>query len=173
MTTTPGRRTAHRRTQRTAVRHAAGNACPATKENPPVMTPGQMASELIGGLDGPHADKHTSATAHLAAETIRYLNYATGPHACTGVTEPATVYAVLGGLATAVARLPQIFGQLTGWLDREQATGHLADDCGGPVAVLIDRTRHDLDRAARYAGELAGMLSAAQSATGRLHTNRR
>jgi predicted DNA-binding transcriptional regulator AlpA len=133
------------------------------------MIPGQMASELIRGLDGPHADEHTSAAADLAAETIRYLNYATGPHAGTGVTEPVTVHAVLGGLATTVTRLPQIFGQLAGWLDREQSAGHLADDCGGPVAVLIDRTRKDLDDAVYYASELARVLSAAQSSTGHLH----
>jgi hypothetical protein len=133
------------------------------------MTPDQLAGRLTARLDGPHADEHTAGAAELAAEAIRYLNHATGTHAGQGVTYPATVYTVTGELARAVFGLPQVCGQLARWLDTEHAAGRLADDHGGPVAVLIDRARCRLDQAAGLAAALAEALSAAQSCLATVH----
>jgi hypothetical protein len=134
-----------------------------------VMTPGQMVNELIRGLDGPHAGEHTTAAAWLAAEAIRYLNYATGTHASQGLTEPATACTVLGQLAEAAARLPQACAQLAAWRGAGHAAGRLGDDHGGPVPVLAGRARAHLDAAAYLADRLAAELAAAQSATATLH----
>lgn len=133
------------------------------------MTPARLTEALIGRLDGPHADEHTTAAGWLATDAIRFLNYATGPHASAGLTNPVTVYAVTGSLARAAASLPQLCGQLTGWLDAEQAAGRLGDDCGGPVAVLTDRARFHLDAAARHATALGQALAGAQSALATVH----
>lgn len=135
-------------------------------------TPRQLVDGLTGLLDGPHADEHTTGAAWLASEAIRYLNYATGSHADQGLTYPATVYTITGSLAEATGRLPQLCGQLTRWLDSECTAGHLADDHGGPVAPLTDRTRHHLDQAARHASALGAALSAAQSAVASVHGTR-
>ncbi|HEY3957980.1 MAG TPA: hypothetical protein VGM53_31840 [Streptosporangiaceae bacterium] len=133
------------------------------------MTPGQLADQLTAGLDGPHADEHTTAAAGLASEAIRFLNYATGPHSDAGLTRPATVYRVTSSLAEAAGRLPQMFAQFTGWLDAECAAGRLGDDHGGPVTVLTDRARCHLDQAARHAAALSDALAAAQSALATVH----
>ena len=43
------------------------------------MTPDQLTSTLTARLHGPHDDEMTAGAARLAAEAIRFLNYATGP----------------------------------------------------------------------------------------------
>ena len=133
------------------------------------MPPGQLADLLTAGLDGPHADQRTAAAAGLASEAIRFLNYATGPHARTGLTQPATAYRITGSLAEAAARLPQLCHQLTGWLDAACAAGRLGDDHGGPVTVLTDRARHHIEQAARHADALSDALNDAQSALATVH----
>jgi len=137
------------------------------------MTPAQLAAALTARLDGPHGDEHTTAAAWLASEAIRYLNYATGPHAAAGLTWPATVYTVAGALAEAAGRLPQACGQLAAWLDAEHAAGRLGDDHGGPAGVLTDKARYHLDQAARHAAQLAAALTGAQSAVATVHATGR
>jgi hypothetical protein len=132
-------------------------------------SPGELAAAVTAGLDGPHADQHTTGAAELAAEAARFLNYATGPHASAGLTHPATVYSVTARLAQAAARLPQLCGQLTRWLDAENAAGRLGDDHGGPVAVLADRARFHLDTAAAHATALHTALAGAQAAVATVH----
>ena len=134
-----------------------------------MMTPDQLVNELLRGLDGPHADEHTSAAASLTAESVRYLNYATGAHAGDGLTDPATVCRIAGELAETAARLPQVCGQLTAWLEAEHAAGRLADDYGFPVASLVGHARDDLEAAAHRARELGGALTLAQSAIANVH----
>jgi hypothetical protein len=136
------------------------------------MTPAQLAAELAAGLDGPHADEDTTGAAWLAAEAVRFLNYATGSHAGQGLIFPATVYSVTGNLAEAAERLPQLFGQLTRWLDAEHAAARLGDDHGGPVGPLTDRARFHLDHAAYHAVTLSEELAAAQSALATVHAKR-
>jgi len=137
--------------------------------HPAAAAPRQLVDGLTSRLDGPHADEHTTGAAWLASEAIRYLNYATGSHAGQGLTYPATIYTITGALAEAAGRLPQLLGQLTGWLDGECATGRLGDDHGGPVAPLTDRARYHLDQAARHAAALGQALAAAQSALASVH----
>lgn len=133
------------------------------------MTPARLTDALTVRLDGPHADEHTTATGWLASEAIRYLNYATGPHASAGLSYPGTVYSLTGSLAEAAGRLPQLCGQLAAWLDAEQVAGRLADDHGGPAAVLTDRARFHLDAAARHAAALGLALADVQSAIASAH----
>jgi hypothetical protein len=51
-------------------------------------TTAQLAASLAAFTDGPYADASTAGAADLAAETIRYLNYAA---AKGGITDPATI----------------------------------------------------------------------------------
>ena len=132
------------------------------------MTPDQLTSTLTARLHGPHDDEMTAGAARLAAEAIRFLNYATRPHA-GGLTEPATVPAVMGELSTAVYRLPQLFGQLADWLNDATAAGELADDHGRPVYQLTDEARLVLAEAMSRADHLARALAAVQSLTSSLH----
>lgn len=134
-----------------------------------MMTPDQLVNELERRLDGPHSDEQTTAAAWLTAEAVRYLNYATGSHAAAGVTVPSTVCTVLGQLAEAAYRHPQLCRQLADWLEAQTAAAALGDDNGGPVAVRIDRARRHLDMAAVRARQLADALDAAQQATSSIH----
>jgi len=133
------------------------------------MTPDQLTDTLTARLNGPHSDEATAGAARLAAEAARLLNYATGPHASEGLTEPATAYRVMGDLAQAAYRLPQLCGQLGDYLAREVAAARLADDHGRPPGLLITRARHDLDAAARHADALGAALAAAQNAIAGLY----
>jgi hypothetical protein len=144
-----------------------GQRWPLASRNWP--TPGELADRLTAGLDGPHADENTADAARLAAEAVRFVNYATGPHASLGVTYPATVYTVTASLSLAASRLPQACGQMAGWLHTEATAGHLGDDHGGPVSVLTDRARFHLDQAARHADALARALADAQAAIATVH----
>ena len=110
------------------------------------MTPDQLTESLTAQLHGPHSDETTAGAARLAAEAIRFLNYATMPHS-GGLTEPATVPALAGELSTTVYRLPQLFSQLADWLNEAMAAGQLADDYGRPVYRLTDEARLLLSKA--------------------------
>jgi len=128
-----------------------------------------MAAALPGWADGPHSDEGTAAVAELAAEAVRYLNYATGPHACGGLAYPVTAYAVTGSLALAASRLGQCFGQVTDFLDRELAAGRLGDDSGAHPALPVERARRHLEHAAWNARKLADALTAAHGDLAGLH----
>ena len=122
-----------------------------------------MTAALTGCLDGPHSDEHTAAVAGLAAEAVRFVNYATGPHSSAGLAYPATAYAVTGSLALAAFRLGQCFAQVTDFLDRELAAGRLRDDSGCHPLLPVERARRDLDHAAAAACALNAALTAAQN----------
>jgi hypothetical protein len=117
-------------------------------------------------IHGPYGDADTAGVAGLAAETIRYLNYA-APRG--GVTDPATVYAVSGELATAVWRLPQLLAALGGWLEAEAAAGRLTDDHRRPPADLAALIRGAFSDAGDHAGSLARALSTAHNLAATLH----
>jgi hypothetical protein len=127
------------------------------------MTPGEMAAALAAGLNGPHGEDGTTGAADLAAEAIRFLNYATGPHASDGLPFPGTVYSVAGNLALAAGRLEQLFRQIGGYLTRELAAGRLGEDSGADPAAAVDLALYHLSVAAAAAGDLAAALSAVQS----------
>jgi hypothetical protein len=128
-----------------------------------MMTPKRLAVELTGRLDGPHADEHTAATADLAAEAIRFLNYATGSHSPEGLVYPATVYTIAADLSSAAWRMQQLFGQLGGWLDAEEAVGRLGTDDGSPVADTVAAARVNLASASTAANRLSACLAALQN----------
>jgi hypothetical protein len=125
------------------------------------VTPGEFADELPGRLHGPHDDATTIGSARLAGELIRFLNYATRPHA-GGLTEPAAVYLLTGELAAAFSRLPQLLSQLGDWLTEEGSNGRLHDDDGRPVCRLTDDACTALNQATTRAYDLARDLMAVQ-----------
>lgn len=130
------------------------------------MTPQGIAARLQELTGGPHDDATIIALAQITAETIRALNHATFSHA--GLAEPATVNAVAGQLATAAHRLPQLSGQLAGWLTAENTAGRLAHTTGD-LPDAMDDALASLDRATRHSTRLAEALDQAQQATAWLH----
>jgi hypothetical protein len=131
------------------------------------MTPQEIAARLPELTGGPHDDDTITALAQITAEAVRVLNHATiGP---AGLSEPGTVYRVLGELATAANRLPQLLTQLARWLDAENTAGRLAHDSGSlPGAMAYVMARLD-QNAPRYAALLGGALDDAQQATAGLY----
>jgi|HubBroStandDraft_1064217.scaffolds.fasta_scaffold587844_2 hypothetical protein len=77
-----------------------------------------------------------AALARTAAEAVRSLNHAT--LGGDGLAQPADAYEVLGELALAASRLPQLLGQVGTWLAAALAGGRLGCDDGadpaGPVS---------------------------------------
>jgi len=133
------------------------------------MTPGRMAEDLRTRMDGPHGEDHTTGAAELAAQAVRFLNYATGPHSDFGLPYPATVYSVAASLSLAAGRLGQLFGQLDGYLHRELAAGRLGEDSGADPAGSVDLASHHLSVAAAAARGLADALGAVQSGLSGTH----
>jgi hypothetical protein len=134
-----------------------------------MMTPKRLTRELDARLDGPHADEHTAAAAELAAECIRFLNYATGSHAPAGLAYPSTVYMIAADLSSAAYRMVQLFGQLTDWLAAEDAAGMLGTDDGGPTADVVAAARVNLASATTAAGHLSAYLAALQNSISALN----
>jgi hypothetical protein len=130
------------------------------------MTPQQIAARMPELTGGPHDDTAVIALAQITAEAVRALNHATFSPA--GLAEPATVNSVLGQLATAAHRLPQLCGQLAGWLARQYTAGQLAHTTGG-LDVAVGDAQASLDRAASHATRLGEALDLAQQATARLY----
>jgi hypothetical protein len=128
-----------------------------------MMTPQRLGRELEARLNGPHADEHTVDAADLAAEAVRYLNYATGPHSPEGLLYPATVCLIAGNLALAAKRMTQLFAQLDDWLDTEDLLGHLGTDDGTPAADVVAAARANLVSARGSANYLCTHLEALQN----------
>jgi hypothetical protein len=132
----------------------------------PAATPQQLTAALAALVNGPYDDAETAATADLAAEAVRYLNYAA---AKGGITDAATIASLASSLATAVYRLPQLLNAISAWLIAEAAAGRIADDHHRPAEQLTDRIRATLLQAADNAGELAAALAAAHNLAATLH----
>ena len=130
------------------------------------MTPQEIAARLPELTGGPHDDATITALAQITAEAVRVLNHATRDPGA--ITEPATTYAVTANLAAAVYALPQLCGQLTGWLDREAGAGRLACDDNRPVQTAAGAVRSRLRTAAVLAAELGAALAAAQAVASHL-----
>ena len=144
--------------------HAFGAPLGSAPHEPP--PPAEYAAGLSAHRHGPHDDDTTSGAACLAAETIRYLCYATS-HG--GIATPSTVSAVTGELSAAACRLTQVLAQLAGWLDAQARAGRLGDDHHRPAAQVTADASTALMLAARHAADLAAALAAAQNLTGTLH----
>jgi hypothetical protein len=136
-----------------------------------MMTPKRLTVELDARLNGPHDDDHTSAAADLAAEAVRFLNYATGSHAPAGLTFPSTVYSIAGNLGMAADRMPQLFDQLSRWLAAEDAAGMLAMDDRTPPSEAVADASARLVYAASLASQLGTALAGVQSALSALNGN--
>jgi hypothetical protein len=134
-----------------------------------MMTPKEIICELEARLDGPHDDEHTAAVADLAAEAIRFLNYASGSHSPSGLVYPSTVYWIAGNLSSATYRMVQLFEQLGGWLATSDADGMLGTDDGAPTADVTMRARADLREATASASKLADQLSKLRNDINRLN----
>jgi hypothetical protein len=134
-----------------------------------MMTPHRLGCELEARLNGPHTDEHTADAADLAAEAVRYLNYATGPHSPEGLRYPATVCHIAGNLALAVKRMTQLVAQLDDWLDTEHLLGHLGTDDGTPPADVVAAARANLVSARGAANYLCAHLETLQNGTSGLN----
>jgi hypothetical protein len=102
----------------------------------------------------------TATLARAAAEAIRGLNWATRHEA--GLTQPSVAYDVLSALSLAASRLPQLFTQITRYLEHALAAGHLGHDLGEDPALAAGAAGVFLGDAAASAAALAGDLDAAQ-----------
>ncbi|MEU3148430.1 hypothetical protein [Streptomyces sp. NPDC006999] len=72
-----------------------------------------------------------------AAEAIRALNHATlSPR--DGWEYPADAYSVVGNLGTLVMRLPQVLEQLTDFVERLHADGHVKADGGDTIERVFN-----------------------------------
>jgi hypothetical protein len=129
-----------------------------------MMTPKRLTGQLQARLDGPHADEHTADAADLAAEAIRFLNYATGSHSPAGLVFPSTVYLLAADLSSAAWRMQQLFTQLSDWLAAEEAAGRLGTDDGGPAADTVTAARKGLAESADTAQILSVSLAKLQNA---------
>jgi hypothetical protein len=96
--------------------------------------PALLLHHLEATAGGPYDPDATVAVAWLAAETIRYLNYAT--RSDEGVQHAATLYTVAGALSLAADRIPQLASQALAWLIAN--SGRLANDDGSHVSNTLD-----------------------------------
>lgn len=132
------------------------------------MTPREYAEQLTATAGGyPHDDETTTGISAVIAEAVRFLNYATRQG---GVTEPATIYSVTGELETAAHRLPQVLGQLGGWLLAEAEADRIADTAHRPAPRLAAETREVLAEASAHAGRLGVALATVHELTRGLYT---
>jgi hypothetical protein len=100
------------------------------------------------------------ALARTAAEAIRGLNRATNSPA--GLDQPSTAYDIIGALAMAASRLPQLITQITRWLGQAASAGRFGHDSGEDPAAAVEATVIFLDDARLSAAALSGDLDAAQ-----------
>lgn len=109
---------------------------------------------------GQTASGDTITLARAAAEAIRGLNHATRHQA--GLDQPSAAYDILGALSLAASRLPQLFTQITGYLDRALAAGRLGHDLGQDPCLAVQAAAVFLADAAASAAALASDIDAAQ-----------
>jgi hypothetical protein len=109
-----------------------------------------------------HAPAEHSSPAELgwqAAEAIRTLNHCTHPPTAA---DPAEVCQLLAALAAMAYRLPQLLGQLSRWLQTEQAADRLrADTPAADPAEITATAAHELTHAGRTANRLGDALDSA------------
>ena len=109
--------------------------------------------------------------AEQAAEAVRTLNHLTRP-GVGALAEPAEVCELVAALACTTGRLPQLLGQLSGWLVSQQRAGRLRVDTWSPqpnpaaavaaaagcltqAAHSTQRAGHALDAAHQHLAHLA------------------
>lgn len=120
-------------------------------------------------IDGPFSPEQTREAARKLAEGVRYLNHATHPGNDGGLESPTDAYDLLGELATAVQRLPQLASQVRGFLLARAARGDLGDDSGRIAEARIAQAGSSLLAAVTEAARLADTFGAAQQAVSGLY----
>ncbi|HUK71981.1 MAG TPA: hypothetical protein VLW50_24975 [Streptosporangiaceae bacterium] len=98
--------------------------------------------------------------ADRAAESIRALNHLT-PDA---LEYPGDLYDVIARLKVMAQRLPQLFGQLSAWLELEYAAGRIAHDSGQAPERYVKGVTDSLTLAAMGGSALADALDTAHNA---------
>ncbi|GAA3172923.1 hypothetical protein [Nonomuraea roseoviolacea] len=118
---------------------------------------------------GPHSDEYTRHAADAFTEAVHVLNHAT--RSPEGVTDPATIHAVLGDLADGIARLDQLLLQLTERLTRLAESGRVGHDSGDPAkaAHAVANATGAIDYARRVMAAPGGNLAAAHNVTASLY----
>jgi hypothetical protein len=109
------------------------------------------------------------AIADLASEAIRALNHATlYADGCPGLEYPSDAYQLVGAMHQLATRLPQLFEQLSAYLQRELQHERIAIDCGpfaadplGAIGTACAELEGDATTAAR---RLSSALDTAQQA---------
>ena len=102
----------------------------------------------------------TLLLARAAAEAIRGLNWTTNSPA--GLDQPSVAYDIIGALALAASRLPQLITQIIRWLGQAASAGRFGHDFGEDPATAVEATVIFLDDARLAAAALSGDLDAAQ-----------
>lgn len=114
--------------------------------------------------DGPHTPERIDAAVTAAAQLVRYLNNATGRHGA--YVAPSA--RLLGGVATLVARLPQLLEQTSRELGRQADNpAHYDDRRDRPASQTIGEVRAHLAEAAAALGALQAALD--QASAGAFH----
>ncbi|MEU5877298.1 hypothetical protein [Spirillospora sp. NPDC047279] len=114
-----------------------------------------------------HDDSSTEQLARDLYEQVRQLNHATsGP---PGLTQPGTVYTVLGNLGAAAYGLDQTIEQLNDFLLYEEEQGRLGHDRDEPTGPTLQQCGRALSAAREHSGGLHAALSEAQSAINAIH----
>ena len=130
-----------------------------------LLTPALLLRRLEAAAGGPYDPDATVAVAWLAAEAVRYLNYAS--RSDEGVEFASTLYTVAGALSLAASRIPQLADQVSAWLDAN--SGRLRNDDGTPVSDTLAAAGASGQAAAGAATLLArhlGQLQSTLAATG-------
>ena len=129
-----------------------------------------MTDFLPVGPSGPHSDDTTIEVADRIEAAMRVLAYA----ACDrdGVTEPATVYTVMGALAQTAAAMGTVLENLAGYLDRTATANRLGRDGATSTAETVAHLRSVFARfgdADHDAEQLQDTLNELHSLTAPLH----
>jgi hypothetical protein len=103
------------------------------------------------------------------AEAVRSLNYLTGAGGGPVALEyPGDVYDVIASLKVAAYRLPQLFSQMSRWLEQQAAAGRVAHDSGAAAGEHVADLVQALGLASHSVMKLGEDLNTAHSACGGL-----
>jgi len=120
--------------------------------------------DLAGVRDAP--EYAVRDTAERAAEAVRLLNYLTLPgDGAPGLEFPSDIYDIVARLKTATQRMPQLLGQMSGWLAAQEESGRVAHDSGRDALGYVTEVRAALAEAAEFAGLLEEALNRAHNAS--------
>ncbi|SRR5229473_7473912 len=117
-------------------------------------------------IDGPRDPQYVLELAEGFAGIARTLNHLTLSH--EALEYPGEAHALIVSLASAVSRLPQLLGQVSGWLGQEQEAGRVRVPAGeyrGSPALAVAAARLMLDHAAVTAELLREALDAVSAVT--------